>query len=163
VAHSRPEGFIFPDTPSGAKDADAPDESEDAGVGFKGGKVLEAVADLYRTDRPVCVFDFGSLYPSIMRERNLCVTSRTDLASALASGVEIAEKPPCPWPEGTWLGPPGLRIVDKAPENADGTYTVYGRKATLLDDGHSMRFEDDGETWARFDTHASLIAWSINL
>ena len=76
MARARTERFIFPDAPRSSivRDEEVPD-----GVGFKGGKVLDAVAALYGRDRPVAVFDFGSLYPSIMRERNLCVTSRMTL------------------------------------------------------------------------------------
>ncbi|GIQ80637.1 DNA polymerase alpha catalytic subunit [Kipferlia bialata] len=64
-------GYICPDKPverkKGEKGADA------KGPQYKGGLVLEPVPGLY-TDG-VVVLDFNSLYPSLIRERNLCFTS----------------------------------------------------------------------------------------
>ena len=104
VARARDEYFIFPDV---ARAGPKMDEEPADGVGFKGGKVLDAIAALYGKNEPVAVFDFGSLYPSIMRERNLCVTSRMTLQQARSMGVETAEIPPCPWADGVWITPSG--------------------------------------------------------
>lgn len=146
VARARAEYFIFPDVLRAAPKAE--DAEDDGGVGFKGGKVLDAIAALYGKDKPVAVFDFGSLYPSIMRERNLCVTTRMTLQRSREMKVETAEIPPCPWADGVWVTPQGgRRTLGDLPE-VNAAYSVDGLRAVLEDDGHVLRF-DDGTAWQR--------------
>ena len=162
VARSRPERFIFLDAPPEeatekkekkrkhtpwGKDAGSDDSDSDEGgsseVGFKGGKVLAVKAALYGPDRPVCVFDFGSLYPSIMRERNLCVTTRLTLAAGRRAGVPLAEVPPCPWVEGVWVGEGGLRRTWGVAANEGLPLTAEeAAAASLSEDGHTLQLAD---------------------
>ena len=161
VARSRPERFIFLDAVVGEKEkkekkrkhtpwgADAGSEDsgsddEAGGVGFKGGKVLAVKAALYGLDKPVCVFDFGSLYPSIMRERNLCVTTRLTLAAGRRGGMPLAEVPPCPWMEGVWVGSDGTRRTWGPPHPSGGVSLTAEEAAvaTLSEDGHTLQLAD---------------------
>ena len=133
----------------GFVDASADEEAD--GVSFKGGKVLEAKAALYGPDRPVIVLDFGALYPSIMRERNVCVSTRTTVAEATRLGVPLAEVPPCPWAEGTWVDDEGGRHVVGADvtDTPTGEYlTSCGARFRLDDDGHVAHLSTGG-MWRR--------------
>ena len=146
VAIRRPERFVFVDAPprppaDSAKRKRGGDDDDDEG-GFAGGKVLEAKAALYGPDRPVAVFDFGSLYPSIMCERNICVTTRIKLSDAQKRGIPLAEIPPCPWTTGTWLADDGQahQLGDALPLGA--AMHADGFEITLA----------DGAVWRRCPT-----------
>ena len=137
VARARPERFVLVDAPprppaDSTKRKRGGDDDDDEG-GFAGGKVLDAKAALYGPDRPVAVFDFGSLYPSIMMERNICVTARIQLADAQKRGIPLAEVPPCPWTQGTWLADDGQahRLGDALPPGA--VMHADGFELTLAD------------------------------
>lgn len=45
--------------------------------GFKGGKVLDAKVGFYG-DEPICVLDYKSMYPSIIRSKQICYTTYVD-------------------------------------------------------------------------------------
>ena len=45
--------------------------------GFKGGKVLDAKVGFYG-EEPICVLDYKSMYPSIIRSKQICYTTYVD-------------------------------------------------------------------------------------
>ena len=169
VAHAR--GFVLPHVPGPNRDEeDAPegveaDAEEEDDNGYQGGKVLTAQSGRY-TDA-VVVFDFASLYPSCMLERNICKSSQLTRARALELGVPFTV-PPAPSLTGTWRTPGGAD-VNVNDDFRTGVVTVDGdasfryqtdlneaivgagdRRAVLEDSGYALRWHT-GDVWKRHD------------
>ena len=72
-------------------------EEEEEDEGYKGASVIEAKKGFYEDD-PIVTMDFASLYPSIMRRKNLCYTTHVtedryrDIEGVEYEDYEIAEK-----------------------------------------------------------------------
>ena len=119
------------------------DEESSSGVAFKGGHVSEAFPGLYID--PVVVMDFASLYPSVMREMNFCVTTRLSEATAIAMGVKIAAIPPMPWKAGTWLDPSG------------GCHEVAEEEDVAMSGGEVLDFTLVKDGMGREDGHEAMV------
>lgn len=159
VAHAR--GFVLPYVPR--REHGAENDDDDA-VGYRGGMVLTAASGRY-TD-PVAVFDFASLYPSCMEERNTCASTRLTRARAAALGV-AATTPPAPSLTGRWRRGgadidididddwrTGVVSVDGAPFRYESDVCAAivndrGERAVLVDGGYGLRWDGGGAEWAR--------------
>ena len=103
VAQAR--GFVLPFVARepGQKE-EAADQEEGEETGYRGGMVLTAHAGRYVD--PVAVFDFASLYPSCMEERNTCASTRLTRETADLLGIKVTT-PPAPSLTGRWVLPDG--------------------------------------------------------
>ncbi|AGN48181.1 DNA polymerase catalytic subunit [Gallid alphaherpesvirus 1] len=87
LQRSTASGFVLPDKKSAFSfgstlASDAPDAPATRNVGYQGAKVLDPEIGFHVT--PVVVFDFASLYPSIIQSNNLCYSTLTHDPAALA-------------------------------------------------------------------------------
>lgn len=126
----------------------AGDDGSDPGDRFVGGLVLKPRVGYYT--EPVVTLDFGSLYPSIMRELNMCASTRTTRAKAKAKGLEHLQ-PPAPTCTGLWKTGEGKTIHAKEMSDDDisfgprtAKYTDELRRSLLFNDGSFAALEDDG-------------------
>jgi len=86
--------------------------------GFEGAAVLDPIPKIYLSNEPISVLDYGSLYPSSMREKN--ISHETIVNNDLYLGVEG-----------------GQRLNELGVDYDDITYdvfkTVYGKTGTVKD------------------------------
>jgi len=123
---------------------------------------------------PVVTFDYNSLYPSVMRELNICASTRLTRADALLRGIPFLQ-PPAPALEGVWFSrtedgsrrvarihdesDERLRVVTSGQPERVGRYEdehneaivfADGARAVLEDGGYALRWAD-GQLWVRRD------------
>lgn len=89
-------GLVLPNLPSnkdsGPRDEEMDDEdSNSRSVGYQGATVLEPECGFHHA--PVMVFDFASLYPSIMMSNNLCYSTLIVEGSPEVSRDDVLEVP----------------------------------------------------------------------
>lgn len=162
--------FSDPD-PDEFEDEDVSGGDEEPHQRFQGGKVLAPRVGFY-TD-PVVTLDFGSLYPSIMCELNICKSTQITREFAKQTNLDFTQ-PPAPTVAGVWTRA-GVRVA-RIDENADDDIKIHfygaakpdasarysnelnktitlnttGEVAELHDGGYEMRWPN-GETWTRRD------------
>lgn len=66
-------GMVLPNLPKGHDACEVEDSDDSAGARYQGATVFDPSVGYYNT--PVAVFDFASLYPSIIMANNLCYTT----------------------------------------------------------------------------------------
>jgi len=131
--------------------------------------VLNPITGFYRD--PVVTLDFGSLYPSVMCELNICASTRLTRAEARFGGFAFTQ-PPAPDLTGIWYR--GVDKVARIHETADDAISVYGfadkttvtarytdqlNESITLPSGNVWQLEDGGyvvrvsadEVWHRAD------------
>lgn len=131
--------------------------------------MLNPITGFYRD--PVVTLDFGSLYPSVMCELNVCASTRLTRAEARFGGYSFTQ-PPAPDLTGIWYR--GVDKVARIHETADDAISVYSfadkttatarytdqlNESITLPSGDVWQLEDGGyvmrvsanEVWHRAD------------